>query len=67
MSQNPCLACFSKSTEVVHIDCAYTGDKMDYMKNCLKPVIKALKIDRILSEDDRKEYAKIFYKCLERM
>ena len=40
---------FFKSTGVIHIDCAYRGEKIDniyYIENCLKPVVKALKIDR---------------------
>ena len=40
---------FFKSTGDVHIDCAYSGEKIDntyYIENCLKSVVKALKIDR---------------------
>ena len=40
---------FFKSTGVIHIVYAYSGEKIDnnyYIENCLKPVVKALKIDR---------------------
>jgi histone-lysine N-methyltransferase SETMAR len=40
---------FFKSTGVLHIDCACSGEKIDnsyYIENCLKPVVKALKSER---------------------
>ena len=59
------LSVFFKSTGVIHIDCACSGEKIDnkyYFENCLKPVVKALEIDRpqcgaintkILHDNDR--------------
>jgi histone-lysine N-methyltransferase SETMAR len=43
---------FFKTTGVLHIDCACKGEKIDnnyYIENCLKPVILAIKNDRIVS------------------
>ena len=40
---------FFRTTGVVHIDCASMGETINnqcYIENCLKPVIKALEIDR---------------------
>ena len=43
------LSIFSRTTGVIHIDCALKGETISYeywIENCLKPLVKVLQIDR---------------------